>query len=267
MQLRPAAVAGRFYPGDEARIDAALREMVPLCESPVAASAVLAPHAGWVYSGAIAAETYARVLVPRCVVILCPNHTGLGAARALYERGGFALPGGSVPIHESAAQALQQHCALTPDTRAHAREHAIEVQLPILRHRQPDLQIVPIVLGRLSLEDCLEFGKGLARALEGLDEPALVVASTDMSHYLPAERARTLDQCALDRVLALDPEGLYRVVIEKEISMCGFIPSTVALSAALARGAKRASLVRYANSGDVSGDYEAVVGYAGVVVS
>ncbi|MEZ4219554.1 MAG: AmmeMemoRadiSam system protein B [Polyangiaceae bacterium] len=267
MQLRPAAVAGRFYPGDAASLRAAVERLAP--ESAVASRglAVLAPHAGWVYSGAVAAETYARVVVPKHVVVLCPNHTGLGSSRALFAGDGFQIPGAVVPVARRLARVLGDECGLDQDERAHLREHAIEVQLPLLLARQPALEIVPIVLGRASLDDCLELGRNMARALDAFGSPTLVVASTDMSHYLPAERARHLDAIALDRVLALDPEGLYRVVVEHEISMCGFIPATVALTTAVARGAKSARLVRYANSGDVSGDYDAVVGYAGVVVS
>ena len=267
MEPRPAAVAGRFYPAEAGAMRAALEAMAPVFERPAPAQAVLSPHAGWVYSGAIAAETFAQVVVPQCVVVLCPNHTGLGGARSLAPRGGFAIPGGVVPIHAAAADAVQARCGLVVDARAHAREHAIEVQLPLLRYFQPGLQIVPVVLGRMSLSECMQFGDALAQALDALAEPSLVVASTDMSHFLPADVARALDQHALDRVLALDAEGLYREVVEREISMCGFIPSAIALRAAVARGARAARLVRYANSGDVSGDYSSVVGYAGVVVS
>jgi hypothetical protein len=246
---------------------AAVEKLVPAVSSAVPAHAVLSPHAGWVYSGAIAAETYAQVVIPECVVVLCPNHTGQGAARALAPGGGFAIPGGVVPIHAAAAVAVQSRCGLSVDARAHATEHAIEVHLPLLRHFQPKLQIVPIVLGRLSLSECLRFGDDLARALESIGEPSLVVASTDMSHFLTADVARELDHFALDHVLALDAEGLYREVVTREISMCGFIPSSIAIRCAVARGARAARLVRYANSGDVSGDYSSVVGYAGVVLA
>lgn len=267
-QRRPA-VAGRFYPGDgramERAVAAHLRA-APRAETAAAARVVIAPHAGWMFSGDIAGCTYARVVVPDRVIIACPNHTGLGSRRSIWSRGSWALPGGTVPVDEQLADALIQHARLEPDTDAHLHEHAIEVQLPFLLARNPNVRIAPIVLGGSDWPQCEALGKGVARAIAASETEVLLVASTDMSHYVPARVADELDHAALDRVRALDPEGLMRVVRERDISMCGYIPTAVCLVAALEAGATKAELIRYGNSGERSGDYERVVGYAGVVV-
>jgi AmmeMemoRadiSam system protein B len=210
------------------------------------------------------------VVVPERVIVLCPNHTGMGVRRSLWAGGAWRLPGGAIEVDGELAARVRRRARLEPDLDAHVAEHAIEVHLPFLRHRNASARIVPIVLAGLSLAECREVGEGLARAIaetraqHGGD--VLLVASTDMSHYVPADEARALDGLALARVEALDPGGLYEVVRARDISMCGFIPTTCALFAARALGATRAELVRYGNSGDVSGDHERVVGYAGVVV-
>jgi len=238
---------------------------------PQAARMVMVPHAGYVYSGAIAGETYARVRVPPTAVVLCPNHTGLGARRALWSRGAWRLPGFTLETDEVLASRVREHAHLDDDRIAHLREHAVEVHLPFLHARRPDVSVVAICLAGLSYRECRAVGEGLALAIGECEkersERVLLVASTDMSHYVAADEARELDSRALERVLALDPEGLYDVVTREDISMCGYIPTTVALVAARSLGATRAELVRYGNSGDVSGDYAQVVGYAGVVLS
>jgi AmmeMemoRadiSam system protein B len=146
-------------------------------------------------------------------------------------------------------------------------EHAIEVQLPFLRARRPDVRVVPVCLSGLGRDDCLELGQQIADSIRALGKPVLIVSSTDMSHYVSAETARVLDQLALDRVLDLDPGGLYDVVTRRHISMCGYVPTTVWLAAVKALGAREAQLVGYTNSGEASGDFERVVGYAGALIS
>ena len=229
--LRSPAVAGQFYPGSEASLLKTLSALVPEIqpEDRKEALAVVSPHAGYIYSGGVAGETFARVKVPESIVILGPNHTGNGAPIAL--------------------------------------EHSLEVQIPFLQYIQKDLSIAPIVVSHVPYESCVAVGQGLAAAIKSYGKPVLIVASTDMTHYESRQAASAKDSLALARIQELDPEGLYNTVIGKRISMCGIMPATVALIAALALGAKKAELVRYTDSGETSGDTSQVVGYAGLVIS
>jgi MEMO1 family protein len=264
--IREPAVAGRFYPAARGRLASDLERLVAAPGvRPRAAVGVLVPHAGYVYSGRVAGETYARVDVPPRAVVLCPNHTGLGARAALWPRGAWRTPLGDVPVDDELTAALRA-CPLVEDDRAaHAREHALEVQLPFLQARRPDVAIAALCLGPLAEDECEALGAAVAEAARAAG--ALVVASSDMSHYEPADEARRHDERALEPFLALDARRLYERVRGEDISMCGIIPATVMLFAARALGARSAELVRYANSGDVNGDRESVVGYAGAVVS
>jgi AmmeMemoRadiSam system protein B len=267
---REPAVAGRFYPADR---EALAEEVASLlaerpdgratAEPPRPAVGLLAPHAGYAYSGPVAGATYARVNVPDRVVVLCPNHTGLGKRAALWPDGSWATPIGRVPVDEAMTEEILATGLVSPDRAAHRHEHSLEVQLPFLQFRNPEVSIAALCLGPLPFEACRELGLGLARIARR--HRALVVASTDMSHYLPAAVAREKDRLALDRVLALDPRGLHEVVSREGITMCGYVPATVMLVAAVEMGARETELVRYATSGDVTGDDRSVVGYAGVV--
>ena len=153
-----------------------------------------------------------------------------------------------------------------PDTVAHMYEHSLEVQVPFLQFAQPHLKILPICISRLPLDLLLRLGEGIARVISSMAKRPLIVASTDMTHYESGEEAREKDFMALEKVLALDPEGLYQVVRDNRISMCGVMPSVVMLQAAKELGAKKAELIAYSNSGDITGDQSEVVGYAGVRV-
>ncbi|NOY94662.1 MAG: AmmeMemoRadiSam system protein B [Deltaproteobacteria bacterium] len=264
---RMPAVAGRFYPADTNALHTQVDGL--LTAEPAEerdALMVVAPHAGYAYSGGVAGATYAGVRVPPSVVILGPNHTGLGARAAILTRGGFHIPGATIPVDASVAEEIRGNGLLTEDRKAHRMEHSIEVQLPFLVRKNPKLRIVPICLGDMTYASCARIGLAIADVVESHGREVLLVASTDMSHYLPAEEARRLDHHALEHIVGLDPEGLYETVRRERLSMCGFIPTTVALCAAKALGAKSAELVRYANSGDVSGDTQRVVGYAGLVI-
>jgi AmmeMemoRadiSam system protein B len=262
---REPAVAGRFYPRERERLEAEVARLLGEAgAAPRRVIGVLAPHAGYVYSGAVAGATYARVDVPARAIVLGPNHTGMGVRCALWPGGAFKTPLGPVPV-DAALTASLRACALVEEDRAaHLREHALEVQLPLLQARRPDVAIAALCLGPLSAAECEEVGRAVARAAR--EHGALVVASSDMSHYEPAETARQHDLHALERFLALDARGLHERVRGEDISMCGVVPATVMLAAARELGAARAELVMYANSGDVNGDRESVVGYAGAIV-
>lgn len=265
---RAPAVAGRFYPGSKNDLAQEVQGFIGKADRPARALGIIAPHAGYRYSGAVAGETYAFVEVPDRVVVLCPNHTGMGSAQvALWPDGVWRTPVGDVPVDVELAEAIAARQDLVaPDPAAHLREHGLEVHLPFLLARNPNVRIVPLVLAGLGLDEAERLGEAIAGAYDEIGAPTFVVASSDMSHYIPASRAKELDALALDRAVALDPPGLYRTVEDREISMCGYIPSTAMLVAARAHGARQGSLVRYATSGEVTGDLDSVVGYAGVVV-
>lgn len=264
--VREPAVAGSFYPAAPKAVETELARLLP--EMPAAAArAVVVPHAGWMYSGAVAGETYAQVVVPRLAVLLGPNHTGLGVPGAVVSEGAWRYPGGSVPVAEELARAIIEVAdELEEDTRAHLREHALEVQIPFLHRRQPDLAIVPITLGRTDPGFCRAVGEAVGRVVAGWPEPVLVVDSTDLNHYESQAVSERKDRLAIDAILALDPEGLWRAVRTHEISMCGIAPTQALLWAVPALGIRSARLVRYRTSGDVSGDYQRVVGYAGLIL-
>lgn len=265
-ELREPAVAGRFYPAGADALRRTVSELLGPVVDARPALALVGPHAGYVYSGAIAGRTWARVAVPERVILMCPNHTGRGVARSLWPGGSWRLPTGVVPVDAALVEAIRTRCGARLDRAAHQHEHALEVHLPFALARQPALRIAALCLAGLSLAECREVGEGLAAIVRGSAEPVLLVASTDMSHYIAADEAAALDGMALARISALDPEGLYHTVRSHQISMCGVLPTTAALFAARALGAREAELVRYGNSGEQSGDHERVVGYAGVLV-
>lgn len=266
--LRQPAVAGRFYPGnpDDLRAEAQSYLAQAKAEA-VQAIGCVAPHAGYMYSGPVAGAVFARIAIPRRCIVMCPNHTGQGHALAMMGEGTWRTPLGEVPIDADLAHALKE-CfpAMHEDSAAHRAEHAVEVELPFLQLRQPDLKFVPIALGTRHFEPLEELGKAMAKVIGKQKEPVLLVASSDMNHYESDSVTRVKDHHAIERILTLDPRGLYDVVTQQDISMCGFGPAVAMLTAARQLGASQAELVKYATSGDVSGDRDMVVGYAGVVV-
>jgi MEMO1 family protein len=265
--VRTPAVAGRFYPGRADELLRELREFAPTTALTTALGCV-APHAGYIYSGAVAGAVYSKLEIPERCVILCPNHTGKGRPLAVMARTSWQTPLGEVsPDEELAARLLQRFPALEEDSAAHRGEHAIEVQLPFLQVRQPQLKIVPIAIGTRNFEMLRGLGEALAGAIPAGKEKVLIVASSDMNHYESDAVTRVKDRKAIDRVLAMDARGLWEVVTNEDISMCGFGPTIVMLTAAKSLGATSATLVKYATSGEVSGDYDQVVGYAGIIVA
>ncbi|MCA1989655.1 MAG: AmmeMemoRadiSam system protein B, partial [Desulfarculus sp.] len=265
--VRQPAVAGQFYPGRPQDLLAAVRQCLDPEAVPSPARLAICPHAGYIYSGPTAGKTFSRVVIPRRVIVVGPNHRGAGAAAAVMSQGQWLTPLGPVPLDAELGQRLLAGSRLlSEDARAHQMEHSLEVQVPFLQVLQPDLLLLPICLGWLDFDQCAEIGHDLAKAIAGLGEPVLMVASTDMTHYESAAAARAKDSQALERVIALDPRGLYETVRGRGISMCGVLPTTTCLAAALELGAKSAELVEYTNSGAATGDFAQVVGYAGLIV-
>lgn len=267
MSRRRPAVAGRFYPGSAREIKSRISELVDDASAGEKAIGVMAPHAGWVFSGRCAGMVYSRVEIPETVLIMCPNHHGLGADAAIMSQGAWEMPTGDVEIDSELARLLMKHTGLVrEDARAHSSEHSLEVHLPLLQHFRPEVKLVPLSLFRLDMAECEELGKAIAAAALDFGKAVLVIASSDMTHFESADEARIKDKLALDRMLELDPKGLLDVVRRNGITMCGVVPAAVMLVYALARGAKKAELVDYRNSGDVTGDYRDVVAYASVIV-
>ena len=285
--LRHPAVAGYFYQGSAEALRKQVREFIIPDAKRVRALGLLSPHAGFLYSGSVAGAVYSSVELPDTFVLIGPNHTGLGAPLSLMAHGQWETPLGTVTIDEPLAAAiLSRSSRIHEDTLAHLREHSLEVQLPFIQYFKEKFTIVPIQMLDVRLESCLEVGRAVAGAIknrsqesgvrsqekekipesEVLGHDVLIVASSDMSHYESAETAKEKDYKALRHILDLDPEGLYRTVRDSGISMCGFGPAVAMLTACKALGATRAELIKYANSGEASGDFKQVVGYAGIVV-
>jgi hypothetical protein len=270
--LRHPAVAGRFYPGDPDDLRTEARGYLSQSsfgkQSPVRAVGCIAPHAGYMYSGHVAGAVFARVEIPRRCIVMCPNHTGMGVPLSVMSEGAWETPLGEVVIDGELAKALKQRFpALQEDSAAHRAEHAAEVELPFLQIRQAELKFVPIALGTRQFEALEQLGKAIADVVAAQKDPVLIIASSDMNHYESDAVTRMKDHRAIERILTLDPRGLFDVVTQQDISMCGLGPAVAMLTAARQLGAKSAELVKYATSGDVSGERDMVVGYAGVVVS
>ena len=266
--VRQPAVAGRFYPGDPEVLLRDVKSYVAVGGKRISALGCVVPHAGYMYSGHVAGAVYARLELPRRFVILCPNHTGAGEPLAIMSAGSWRTPLGEVQVDQALAQELMRsHQWLTEDAAAHRGEHALEVQLPFLQALEPEFSFVPIALGTANYEVLASLGKAIATVLAAQKEKVLIIASSDMNHYESDAITRIKDGKAIEKLLAMDARGLYEVVEAEDISMCGFGPAVTMLSAAGQLGAKSAELVKYATSGDISGDRSAVVGYAGVVVS
>jgi len=266
MRRRPA-VSGQFYLDSPAELAVQVQGYVSEDLPKKRAIGILSPHAGLVYSGHVAGSVYSGLEMPDTFVLLGPNHTGLGSSVSVMPQGEWEVPTCIFRIDEGLSQKILRDTPVAmSDAQAHLFEHSLEVQLPFLAYFSREVKIVPIAMLSVSLEDCLELAGGIAQAVKEVDYPVVIVASSDMSHYVPEKVARQKDKNAIDKMLHIDPEGLYETVRRERITMCGVLPATVMLAAARLLGAGTSRLVRYATSGEVSGDYESVVGYAGIVV-
>jgi hypothetical protein len=264
---RQPAVAGKFYPRNPDELLAEIKSYTSGEGGKISAFGCVVPHAGYMYSGHVAGAVYTGLELPRKFIILCPNHTGLGTPLSIMSDGEWETPLGSVPVDIELAAELKSKCALlVEDAAAHRYEHAIEVQLPFLQARLDHFSFVPVAIGTGHFEHLKELGTAIAQTLANGKARVLIIASSDMNHYESDDLTRMKDSRAIERILALDPFGLYQVVTNEDISMCGYGAATSMLVAARNLGAQSAELIRYATSGDISGDRKMVVGYAGVVV-
>jgi len=279
--VRHPAVAGRFYPADAAALRAEVEAyLVPQITPPQVAIGCIAPHAGYVYSGHVAGAVFSSIEVPQICIVLCPNHTGIGRPLAIISEGAWQTPLGRIEIESNVAVALKQRFPLLEeDSTAHRSEHAAEVELPFLQIRRANLpsapmpplmsnlKIVPLAIGTGNFAVLEQLGLAIADVVAAQPESILIVASSDMNHYESDAVTRVKDEKAIEPILALDARRLHDAVTSQHISMCGFGPAVVMLTAAKKLGATSVQLVKYATSGDISGDRNLVVGYAGFVVS
>jgi len=264
-EIRPAAVAGSWYPRAATAIAAVVDDYLARVESrdPVGdVVALVAPHAGLMYSGPVAAHAY-RLLRDRTfevIVLVGPSHFVGFDGVAIWPRGGFETALGIATIHDGVADDLIRTCPLIRPNRApHLREHSLEMQLPFTQHLAPAVPIVPLLVGYQTMETARELGQALATTLRA--RRALMVASTDLSHYHDAPTAQRLDRAIIERVGAFDVDGLQRALEDRPEHACGGGPTVAVMRAASALGATDARILHYADSGDVSGDKSAVVGY------
>ena len=265
---RSPAVAGQFYPGSKNKLLAELESFCQPTQDVDPVCGVISPHAGYVYSGAIAGKLFSQVTVPDRVILFGPNHHGMGRPGALYDMGDWETPLGEIKVDRNLAEDVLTSCKhFSSDAAAHRYEHSLEVQVPFIQYCNPDAQLVPVCIGHLPLDALLESGEALADVISAHDEPILIVASSDMTHFESADQAKMKDTMALAHVENLDPEGLYKTVRDNRISMCGVLPTVVMLAAARKLGAKKGEVVAYGTSGDVTGDNNDVVGYASVIVN
>lgn len=273
MRRRAPAVAGLFYPAQPTPLFEAVTSLLrDAAAAPQQAVAAITPHAGYVYSGRTAARVFAALDVPGRVIVLAPNHTGEGDAvhgGSVCALGVLATPMGEVPVDEALAARLIAECSyLEDDPRAHRREHAVEVELPFLLARRPDVRVVPVVLGWSDWPRTRALGEALARVVQGAraEGPVLLVASSDMNHYEPAAVAEGKDRKALAALERLDGEELLEVTRRYHVTMCGRVPAAAVVHAARLLGARQATVVDYSHSGMVTGDDSQVVAYAGVII-
>jgi hypothetical protein len=275
-RVRKAVVAGMFYAGSSEE----LKEQIEWCyrhkvgpgalprvnsKGPREIVALVVPHAGYVYSGPVAAYAYKELAgdgVCDTAVIVGPNHSGYGAAVSVWTRGAWRTPLGEVSINEKVADSLLGGRIEAEET-AHLYEHSIEVQLPWLQHLYGKVSLVPVAMLAQDLETAREVGKAISRVKGNV----IIIASSDFTHYEPHSVASEKDSSVIEAITSLDEEELYRRCISLDCTMCGYGAVAAAIVAARERGARKATLLKYATSGDTSGDFTRVVGYASIAIS
>jgi MEMO1 family protein len=264
---RQPAVAGRFYPAKRETLVREVEAHIDQHAKKIRVVGIVSPHAGFVYSGDVAGAVYSRIEIPDTVILIGPNHTGYGEAVAVMTEGVWSMPMGDIAIDGELANAIYEETVVAKqDSSAHQFEHSLETQLPFLQYFKKKFKIVPICIKRINRPSCQELSEGIVRALKRFDKPVLLVASSDMTHYESHDSATIKDHKAITCIENRDPHGLFETVQSEKITMCGVNPVTVMLLCSEKLGAKEAELVKYMTSGEVSGDMEKVVGYAGMII-
>jgi len=266
--IREASVAGQFYPGTKQALGKMIDGLIEKGAKKQKAIGVMSPHAGYACSGYVAGALFSRVKLPDTFIIMGPNHTGSGRPFSVMTEDAWKTPMGKMAVDSELARMLLDKVSfIQDDPAAHAFEHSIEVQLPILQYLKPDCKFVPLSMSAADLDTYKQIGKAIGEVIKAYKKEVLIIASSDLTHYEPHEVAQAKDKKAIDAILQLDEDLLFKTIEDFDISMCGYVPTIAMLSAAKVLGAKNAGLVKYQTSGETTGDYAAVVGYAGIMVA
>ncbi|MCA9812485.1 MAG: MEMO1 family protein [Nitrosarchaeum sp.] len=274
MQIRTPAVAGMFYPEESNELKKSIHRMflhklgpgkIPPSDVKKRIYGVICPHAGYMYSGPIAAQSFYSISseAEKLFVIIGPNHWGIGSNVATMKDGGWETPLGTVQIDSDTAIEISKLANIDIDSFSHSREHSIEVQIPILQYMYTDFKIVPITLIDQNKETALKLGEAIAKVAQ--KKNIMIIGSSDFTHYEPNDFAHEQDELLIETILKLDLDRFYAVLNEKNISACGYgaIASTIVACKNL--GATKGELLKYATSGDVTGDMDSVVGYGSII--
>ncbi len=268
MNIRMPAVAGQFYHQDKSALEKQLSRLFPDEEGAFDAKGIIVPHAGYVYSGSVAAATIAKIKSKELYIIIGPNHTGSGEPFSLMSEGIWQTPLGDVEIDNKFSKRLLEISKyLKDDEEAHVNEHSIEVEIPFLQYKNRPFKLVPIVITGANPGVYSAIAKDLSECIKESKIDTLIIASSDFTHYEDSKSASKKDKLAIDAILELDEKKFLSVVKEHDITACGYAPIAVMLLSVKLLGAKNTRLVKYQTSGDTSGDYESVVGYAGIVIT
>jgi len=267
--LREPHVAGQFYSASAGRLKAEVELLIGKPSAKREVIACMLPHAGYIYSGRVAAAVVSAIEIKEKVIIMGPNHSGYGREFGVMAEGVWQMPFGNVPIDSDLAKALLKKSSyLEEDSLSHAYEHSLEVELPFLQYFRQDFSIVPIIFSAADLKVYKDIGKAIASCVKELklEKKTLIVASSDMTHYEPQNSAEKKDKQAIEAIRELDEDKLWERINHFNISMCGYAPVIAMISAAKELGAKKSELVAYQTSAESSGDYSSVVGYAGIII-
>jgi len=265
--LRKPSVAGQFYPEDSKTLGVMIDRFRPKESSKISAKGIILPHAGYAYSGSVAVATVNQVLAKPRLILLGPNHTGLGDNFSLWSKGKWEVPLAVIDIDEElAAKILEKGNLVSDDRLAHQHEHSLEVQLPILYRSFGDFSFVPIACQQAPLETYREVATQIIEGIKGIENDVLFVGSTDLTHYESDQAARMKDRIAIGAIVNLDEEALISEVKKNKISMCGLAPIAILICCLKKLGARKSQVVLYQTSGDTSGDKLSVVGYVGMII-
>lgn len=268
-RIREPAVAGKFYPSAPQGLKNQIEALVNKQANKQDITACMLPHAGYIYSGLVAAQTVSRINIKNKVILLGPNHTGYGVKYSIMPEGIWNMPLGQIRIDRNLAAAILSNSQyLKADNEAHLYEHSLEVELPFLQYFKNDFEIVPIVFLSDEFSELKKIGEEIADTIKkhNLKDSTIIVASSDMTHYEPQGEAQKKDKEAIQAILELNEDKLMDKIQRLNISMCGYAPAIAMLCAAKSLGAKTAELVKYQTSGDVTQDKTSVVGYAGIII-